>query len=210
MIRRPILLVVVTVLLLASACAPTPAQPPAASSETETLQTAAPMPTNTPQLLPTELPPSTRLGAVLTSSGAVDRSLLTYDDLMTGASTAPLDDGAFALPEAAAMPAVVFEGRLELVGEADNGGFETIRDALNYSADSGRLHLPKFDFEFVQDGSYLIPVTQGLSISGHPYWNYIVGPGRIWKENSIFLALKSIGLSDDETRRAWVRQQCNC
>jgi len=114
-------LVVVTALLLASACGPTPPQPPAASSETETLPTATPMQTNTPQLLPTELPPSTRLGAVLTSSGAVNRSLLTYDDLMTGASTGPLDDGAFALPEAAAMPAVVFKGRLELVGEANYG-----------------------------------------------------------------------------------------
>ena len=184
MIRRPILLVVVTVLLLAGACGPTPAQTPAASIESETLPTTTPMQTNTPQLPSNELSPSARLGAVLTGSGAVDRNLLTYDDLMTGTSITPLDDRAFALPDAAAMPAVVFVGRLELVGEAEYGGFETIRDDLNYSADAARLHLPKFDFEFVQDGSYLIPVTQGLSISGHPYWNYIVGPGRIWKENS--------------------------
>lgn len=142
------------------------------------------MPTITPQSPMTTLPPSTLFGALLTGSGAVVRSLLTYNDLMNGSSNSSVDDSAFALPVEAAMPAHTFEGRLELVGEAENGGFETIRDVLNYSADAGRLHLPKFDFEFVQDGSYLIPVTQGLSISGHPYWNYIVGPGRIWKENS--------------------------
>ncbi len=38
-------------------------------------------------------------------------------------------------------------------------------------------------WQFVQDGSYLIPVTQGLVFSGSKYWNYIIGPGRIWQEN---------------------------
>jgi len=131
----------------------------------------------------TTLPPSTLFGALLTGSGAVVRSLLTYNDLMTGTSIAPLDDGAFALPEAVAMPAVVFEGRLHLSASGETGGSKLIRDDLNYAADPARLQLPKFDLEFVQDGSYLIPVTQGLVITGHPYWNYIVGPGRIWKES---------------------------
>jgi hypothetical protein len=142
------------------------------------------MPTMPPQNPMTTLPPGTLFGALLTGSGAVVRSLLTYNDLMNGPSTSPVDDSTFALPVEAAMPAHTFEGRLELVGKADNGGFEMLRDDFNYSADDERLHLHKFDFEFVQDGSYLIPVTQGLSITGHPYWNYIVGPGRIWKENS--------------------------
>ncbi len=102
---------------------------------------------------------------------------------MTGTSTAPLDDGAFALPEAAAMPAVVFEDRLHLSASGETGGSKLIRDDLNYAADPARLQLPEFDLEVVQDGSYLIPVTQGLVITGHPYWNYIVGPGRIWQES---------------------------
>jgi hypothetical protein len=81
------------------------------------------------------------------------------------------------------MPAHIFEGRLELHGEADNGGFEAIRDLYGYSAAPERLHLPEFDFEFIQDGSYLIPVSQGLLITGHPYWNIILGPGRAWQED---------------------------
>ena len=185
MIRRLILLLDVTVLLLASACGSTPAQPAAASSETEPLTTASPtpMPTNTPQPPSTELPPSARLGAVLTGSGVVDRSLLTYDDLMAGLSTGPLDDSAFALPEAAAAPAVVFEGRLHLSANVENGRYKLIRDDQNLAADPARMQLPEFELEFVQDGSYLIPVTQGLVFSGNPYWNYIIGPGRIWQEN---------------------------
>ncbi len=71
-----------------------------------------PAPVPTPTLL--QLPASARLGAVLTGSGAVQRSLLTFDDLMTGHASAPVDDSAFALPEEAAMPEVVFEGRLQL------------------------------------------------------------------------------------------------
>jgi hypothetical protein len=35
----------------------------------------------------------------------------------------------------------------------------------------------------VQTGSYLIPVQQGLIITGSPAWNYIVGPGRVWQED---------------------------
>ncbi|MCJ7432154.1 MAG: hypothetical protein MUO77_01560 [Anaerolineales bacterium] len=75
-----------------------------------------------------------------------------------------------------------FMGRLKLLGEAENGGFQQIRDDLYYSDHHECLHIPKFDFEFVQDGSQLIPTRQGLIITGHPYWNYIIGPGRIWLE----------------------------
>ncbi len=45
------------------------------------------------------------------------------------------------------------------------------------------MQLPGLDLEFVQDGSYLIPVTQGLVFGGSQYWNYIIGPGRIWQES---------------------------
>ena len=144
-----------------------------------------PIATNTSsQPTPTdELPSSIRLGAILTGTGEVERSLLTYDDLMTGSATAPVDDSAFTIPEEAAMPKFVYEGRLELSTSAGNDGFKVIRDDLNYAADPARFQLPTFDLQFVQDGSYLIPVTQGLVFSGSPIWNTIIGPGRIWQEN---------------------------
>jgi CubicO group peptidase (beta-lactamase class C family) len=114
-----------------------------------------------PTSTPIQLPPSTRLDAILIGSGKVERTLLTYDDLMTGTANAPIDDGAFALPEE----------------------YEVVRDDLNDAANIARFQLPDFDLQFVQDGSFLIPVVQGLVYSGHPYWNFIVGVGRIWQED---------------------------
>ncbi len=97
----------VILLILERACGSSRGQ------ETGTNLTITPMPT-TPTLTPRQLPASARLGANLTGSGVVARSLLNYDDLMTGSATAPVDDNAFALPEEAAMPGVVFGGRLQL------------------------------------------------------------------------------------------------
>ena len=167
-------------LFLVSACGST--QMPTAHFETKPPPTVTPMPINPPPN-PTaiQLPTSTRLGAILVGSGVVERSLLTFDDLMTGTSTAPVDDGAFALPEAAAMPEVVIEGRLQMSATTDSGS-KVVQDDSSFSADPTRMQLPLFDVQFVQDGSYLIPVSQGLVITGQPYWNYIVGPGRIWHE----------------------------
>ncbi|MBE0682280.1 MAG: hypothetical protein IH589_10230 [Anaerolineales bacterium] len=149
--------------------------------------TNTPTPTSTPQgPTPTPPPGGSVPGDPLTGNGSVTRTLLTYNDLFNGSSTAPVDDSAFALPANAAMPDHVFEGRLELLNEATSGGFSEVKDTYRYtgSGDNPRKHLPEFSFEFVQNGSHLIPVTQGLIYTGHPYWNYIVGPGRVWKENS--------------------------
>ena len=168
-------------LLLVSACGPAMTQPPA-STDTVASPTATLMPASlTPSPTPIQLPASSRLGSVLTGSGTLERSLLTYDDLMTGTSTAPVEDSAFALPEEAAMPGVIFEGSLLISASMDSGS-RVVQDDLNYAADPARLQLPSFNLQFVQDGSYLIPVTQGLVYTGNPYWNTIVGPGRIWWE----------------------------
>jgi hypothetical protein len=160
--------------------------------------TAGGSPTNTPAPTatatatpsgPTPTPTATPTGGSgvpgdpLTGSGDVSRSWLTYSDLMSGSSTAPVDDGAFALPAAAAHPLHTFEGRLELHGEATGGGFQTIKDSYNYANNSERKHIPEFDVAFVQNGSHLIPVQRGLIITAHPYWDYIIGPGRAWQEN---------------------------
>jgi len=46
------------------------------------------------------------------------------------------------------------------------------------------IHLPEFDYEFVQWESYLIPVRRGLIITDHPFLNYFIEPGRVWQEKS--------------------------
>lgn len=165
--------------------------------------TNTPQPTNTPG--PTPTPGPGVPGDPLTGSGNVSRTVLTYSNLMNGFSyNSPQSDAAFALPANAAPPDHVFQGRLELFNEATSGGFLKIKDSYNYDADPERLHIPEFDYEFVQSGSYLIPVQRGLIINSHPYWNYIVSPGRVWKENS------DNGYSRAAFPFALVQQNANC
>ncbi|MBK9209685.1 MAG: hypothetical protein IPL71_15830 [Anaerolineales bacterium] len=144
-------------------------------------------PTATPGPTATPVPGGSVPGDPLTGNGVVSRTVLTYANLTSGSSTAPVDDtNGFGLPSTAAMPLHVFEGSLVLNNEATSGGFSEVKDTYAYTgnADNPRKHLPEFSFEFVQNGSHLIPVNQGLSITGHAYWNYIVGPGRAWSETS--------------------------
>lgn len=35
----------------------------------------------------------------------------------------------------------------------------------------------------MQSKGYLVPVQRGLIITDHPYWNYILEPGRVWQES---------------------------
>jgi CubicO group peptidase (beta-lactamase class C family) len=117
----------------------------------------------------------------LSGTGEVNRSVLTYVELMGGFEfDSPVNEGAFAIPDEAAPPNHVFEGRLELFGENTNGDMQVLRGELE--PESARL--PEFDFEFVQSGTYLIPKHRGLIIADHPNWNYILEPGRVWQEDS--------------------------
>lgn len=140
----------------------------------------------------TALPANAQVASVrgdpLKGSGKVARVLLTYSDLFSTAKPAtPLNEGAFALPANAAPPTHFFEGRLELGSSERNGTFEKLRDDFNYLGtrkDVDWEQLPKFSFEFVQNGSHFIPVRQGLVITGHPAWNFIVGPGERGKKRA--------------------------
>lgn len=134
--------------------------------------------------------PSAASGSFSVGTGPADtastnpRIRLTYDDLMTGASSGPVNDSAFGMPANAASPTTNFSGTLTLSGLATTVSFKTIYDYYSYANTSDRMHLPNFQYQFVQNGNDLIPVTQGLSITGNAYWNYIIGPGKIWNESS--------------------------
>jgi len=123
-------------------------------------------------------------GDPLTGTGVVPRTSLTYADLTTGSSTAPVDDGAFAIPTTAAAPTHTFQGTVTLNAVTTSGGFTNLRDDYNYRSISGWRHLPAMSLQFVQNGSYLIPSTRGLAITGSTYWNLIVSPGRAWNETT--------------------------
>ena len=109
-----------------------------------------------------------------------ERTLLTADALMDGFEfDGPVDESALIPPVDATPGMYTFEGRLELLGEKENGYMQMVRGelGLEYS------YLPEFDFAFVQDNGYLIPVQRGNIITEHPIWNIILEPGRVWQED---------------------------
>jgi len=109
-----------------------------------------------------------------------ERTTLTADALLNGFEfDGPVDESALTPPVDATPAQYSFEGRLELLGEKDGGQMQRLRGELGpeYS------YLPEFDFEFVQDARYLIPVQRGNIIADHPVWNIILEPGRVWQED---------------------------
>ena len=42
--------------------------------------------------------------------------------------------------------------------------------------------LPAFDFEFASHGDLLVPMTAGPVINEHPWWEFVLQPGRVWDE----------------------------
>jgi inosine-uridine nucleoside N-ribohydrolase/CubicO group peptidase (beta-lactamase class C family) len=107
------------------------------------------------------------------------REFLSYEELVDGfQAISPVDESALAMPVNAAPAQHLFEGRLEFLGEKDGGQVQTLRGEL----DPEMRYLPEFDFEFVQDDGYLIPVRRCQIITEHPQWNYILEPGRAWQE----------------------------
>ncbi len=130
------------------------------------------------------LPPAVRISEPPDAA----RTVLTRDLLFGKAvPSAPLDDSeAFTVPPNAAAPADVFEGTLTLSDLAASSTFVQLSDIFQIipDGDSTWKHLPPFSYQFVQSGGYIIPAKQGLTITGSPSWNYIIGPGRVWQEKT--------------------------
>ncbi len=110
--------------------------------------------------------------------GSSNRELLSLDDLMNGFNyESPVDESALTIPSDAKESKHVFEGRLELIGESDIGEIKYLRGGTDISP-----NIPEFDYEFVQQDGYLIPVRRGLVLTEHDNWNYFLEPGRVWYE----------------------------
>lgn len=116
------------------------------------------------------------------ATGEIARGVLTFEDLMNGFLTgSPVPEESLTPPSDHPPSLHQFEGRLELRGEAEEGGFQLLRG--NPQVYPEEKHIPEFDFEFVQLQDDLIPVKRGLIVTDHPYWNYILEPGRVWRES---------------------------
>ncbi|GAB5457875.1 MAG: hypothetical protein Hens3KO_09050 [Henriciella sp.] len=57
----------------------------------------------------------------------------------------------------------------------DRFGFETTGDASS-------LTFPVVKIGLVQSGDRLLPTKRGLVAADHPWWDYIMTPGRVWRE----------------------------
>lgn len=114
--------------------------------------------------------------------GAVARAdaNLGYATLMGGAAGL-VDFSAYAIPANAANPGHTFRGTLTLNNLGTTGNFSEQGTSLaGIYQDPG--HLPAFSFQFIQTGTHIVPVTRGLVGTTHPNWQYILEPGRVWKE----------------------------
>lgn len=150
------------------------------------------------------------------------RNILTPDQLLDPFDPgSPVDEGAFTIPDSAELPKHTFEGRLELIGEESTGEIKVLKGDPGIEPEVA--HLPEFNFEFVQSGDYFIPVQRGLIITEHPYWNYIIEPGRVWYEegdgtysrvsfpfslvwkgsNAIFNGVMTFLFDEDSVSRVW-------
>ena len=113
-------------------------------------------------------------GDPLTGTGSVSRTINTYATLMsTAQASAPVSDTpGYGLSTNAAPPIDSFQGTLTLNAVKTTGEFTDIYDPLAYkSATANWQHLPPtgapstattLTMQFVQNGSWLIPVVQGL------------------------------------------------
>ena len=137
---------------------------------------------SSPQEIPLPSPPAAP-AATTTPAPASLRAALSYETLTRGrVPDEPVSMSALGMPDHASEPTHRFEGRLTLRPAADTSRFSLLKDPYHYADNIERRRLPILDIEFVQEDSYLIPVQRGLVISDHPYWNYIISPGRVWDE----------------------------
>jgi hypothetical protein len=98
-----------------------------------------------------------------------------------GSAVSLVDFSAYAIPANAANPGHTFQGTLTLNNLGTTGNFsEQGTELASIYQDPG--HLPEFSFQFIQTGTHIVPVTRGLISTSHPNWQYILEPGRVWKE----------------------------
>lgn len=120
----------------------------------------------------------------LTGNEVTYRSALTYAYLNGEDEPKLVNYRHYAVPEKAAEPSNVFQGKLRLTGQENTKGITEVGNNNNLKNYAKAAQLPEFDFEFIQSGSDLIPVRRGLISTSHPSWEYILEPGRVWDEKT--------------------------
>lgn len=89
---------------------------------------------------------------------------------------------AFAPPAGAQAPAASFEGTLRVTGIPSTRTILADRAFLTPGQIAAARTFPDFEFDFVQDGSVLLPVRRGYLATANPHWDVVLEPGRVWNE----------------------------
>jgi len=94
---------------------------------------------------------------------------------------APVSTDQYSAPKDA-LPGQPFHGTLELLPSAGSGRISILTDWFDYEQMSERAiaDLPPFRYEFVLDGSDLVPALRGPQRGSHPHWEFILEPGAAW------------------------------
>lgn len=125
--------------------------------------------------------------------------------LVSGKYPDPVDFSAYAPAPGSTAPSNRFEGRLRLSGTPSARTLVRIDDFLGKGNATVAATLPQdFDFSFVQDGEWLIPVERGPRPGSHPWWEFSVEPGRVWDEPG------DGGMSRASIPFALVQRNANC
>lgn len=111
------------------------------------------------------------------------RQALGWLALMQGDYGGEVRMSAFAPPANATPPSHRFEGTLRLSGDVDT---RTVRLRQGYvpprQLQAARSFPADFAYDFVQHGDVLLPVIRGYIPTGHPHWDLVLEPGRVWDE----------------------------
>ncbi len=79
-----------------------------------------------------------------------------------------------------------FQGVLRFTMAGETSHIEVLKDRFNVATNAD-LHvnsLPDFSFTLIQHGQVLLPELRGPQQMQHPYWEYIIEPGRVWQETA--------------------------
>lgn len=107
----------------------------------------------------------------------------TYTDLMSGPYQSEVDMAAFAPPADALPSTEKFAGVLKISGTPSTKILYADMKYQTQNEIAEAKTLPAdFNYAFVQNGDVLLPVLRGPILSSHPYWEFVLEPGKVWNQ----------------------------
>ena len=115
----------------------------------------------------------------------VSSSSVTPEWLLGNAAQAePFSTAQFA-PAANTVPSEMkLNGRLAFRPAVQSKATRVVADRFSFMQriETPLSSLPEIAIVLVQDGERLLPAKRGLVLTDNPYWDYILTPGRVWRE----------------------------